>query len=189
MRKLLFLLFVVFIGIIINCGSGGDSNSEIKSNDENNQTSGTVTPETSPQLVSYTRILTVKLIDNSEDLTKFQASDERVYYKKWGDYQYTPCDKKSENTYVCKIHFYKYELYQNVRIIFTYNFKLFNEEGLKDIYIEDTPEVIVSKYTTENLKEKGIIKNVNGILIIRFPNNDANQPVFLNISGCTYTGT
>jgi len=207
MKKLLFLSLVILGGLIASCGGGGGGETGYK--EETNSGTTQVTnpepineppqidepvqsPETPPQLASYTKTAIVKIENDSSLLIQSQASDGGVYYKKQGDIQYTPCDKDSENLYKCEITYYEHELKQNVRIIFTYDLKLFNITDLEKIHKEETPEVVISEETTNELKDKGIVQDVGNVLTVEFPNEknategNFSQPFSLNISDCIY---
>jgi len=149
-------------------------------------------PEPPPQLTSYTKTIIVKIANGTSLLTRSEASNSKVYYKKQGDFQYIPCDKNSEDLYTCKITYYEHELEQDINVIFTYDLKLFNIADLEKIHKEETPEIVVSEESTNELKSEGIVKDLGSVLVVEFPEGksaleeNSTQTWSLNIFGCIY---
>ncbi|TCK03939.1 hypothetical protein [Phorcysia thermohydrogeniphila] len=199
MRRNLNLLFF-FIIFILSCGGGGgnnistdtltssengysDSNYSANNEQSNYSTTTTTLPE---NLRIYRKQITVSVPE-----TRQQNETGKVWYKKQGDTSFHPCNK-TESSYVCNIEYFGFEKEQDIKIAFTYNFKLFNITTLSQInYI---PEIEISDETTKTLEENGILHKYGETFIIKFNTSaiqnsetTAIQDIELNISKCEIT--
>jgi len=223
MMRVLFFMLVILEVLIVSCGGGGTTSSNEKTDSETTQVINpepineppqidepvhppepineapqidepVYPPEPPPQLTSYTKTITVKIANEPTLLIQYETPDNKVYYKKQGEFQYTPCYKnfEFENLYTCKITYYEHELNQNINVIFTYNLEFFNIADLEKIHKEESPEIVISEESTSELKNEGIVKDLGKVLVVEFPEekstleDNLHQTWYLNISSCIY---